>query len=128
MVPLDRLVTVPLGSTPADVERTVTRTGFSRFPVCPQGGGDLVGYLHMKDLLYADDSRHEQPVPEKRVRSLTTVPAAEEVEEVLATMQRAGTHLARVAEPDGTTLGVVFLEDVIEELVGEVRDATRRDG
>lgn len=131
MVPLDRLVTVRLGCTPADVERAVTRTGFSRFPVSPASPGaepELAGYLHVKDLLYADDERHEQSVPEKRIRSLATVPAAEEVEEVLAAMQRAGTHLARVAEPDGRTLGVVFLEDVIEELVGEVRDATRREG
>jgi CBS domain containing-hemolysin-like protein len=42
-------------------------------------------------------------------------------------MQRGGTHLARVVEPGGRTLGVLFLEDVLEELVGEVRDAMRRD-
>ena len=132
MVPLAGLVTVPLGSTPADVEKVVTRTGFSRFPVQrPDGDGmggipQLMGYLHLKDMLYADDGRHEQPVPEKRIRSLVTVFAGEEVEEILATMQRAGSHLARVADQAGETLGVVFLEDVLEELVGEVRDATRR--
>jgi CBS domain containing-hemolysin-like protein len=134
MVPLPRLVTIPAGSTPADVERAVTRTGFSRFPVQPADprgdgsqAGELIGYLHLKDLLYADDDRHYQPVPEKRIRSLITVPAGEEVEEVLATMQRAGTHLARVSDRSGNTVGVVFLEDVLEELVGEVRDATRRE-
>ncbi|MFI7589817.1 hemolysin family protein [Spongisporangium articulatum] len=135
MVPVERLMTVPFGATPADVDRMVARTGFSRFPVSPaedpqgtpQTTGELVGYLHIKDLLYADDGRHEEPVPEKRIRSLTTVLTEAEVEEVLETMQRAGTHLARVADRDGTTAGVVFLEDVLEELVGEVRDATRRD-
>ncbi len=134
MVPLERLVTVPPGSTPAEVERLVTRTGFSRFPVAAaatEGGSpdgpDLIGYLHLKDLLYADDERHDQPLPDKRIRSLVTVAAGDEVEEALATMQRAGTHLARVADADGRTLGVLFLEDVIEELVGEVRDAMRRD-
>jgi len=138
MVPLERLVTVPLGSTPAEVERLVTRTGFSRFPVAsavPDGqnpqdsadGPELIGYLHLKDLLYADDERHDQPVPDKRIRSLVSVAGADEVEEALATMQRAGTHLARVINEDGRTLGVLFLEDVIEELVGEVRDAMRRD-
>jgi CBS domain containing-hemolysin-like protein len=90
-------------------------------------GPDVIGYLHLKDLLYADDERHEQPVPEKRIRSLVSVNAADEVEEALATMQRGGTHLARVVEPGGRTLGVLFLEDVLEELVGEVRDAMRRD-
>ncbi len=122
------------------MERLVTRTGFSRFPVVrpeahPQArseadqasGSDLLGYLHLKDLLYADDERHDQPVPEKRIRNLVSVSTGDEVEEALATMQRAGTHLARVVGPEGRTLGVLFLEDVLEELVGEVRDAMRRD-
>jgi len=141
MIPLARLVTVPVGSTPAEVERLVTRTGFSRFPVMrperdPGAGADpadpaaaveVVGYLHLKDLLYADDERYAQPIPVKRVRSLVAVGPDDEVEEALATMQRAGSHLARVVDPAGRTLGVLFLEDVLEELVGEVRDATRRD-
>jgi len=129
MIPIGRLVTVPVGSTPAEVERLVTRTGFSRFPVTRAVTPDLevIGYLHLKDLLYADDERHTLPIPEKRVRSLVAVSGADEVEEALATMQRAGSHLARVVDHEGRTLGVLFLEDVLEELVGEVRDATRRD-
>jgi CBS domain containing-hemolysin-like protein len=134
MVPLERLVTVPVGSSPAEVERLVTQTGFSRFPVVrPEPAAEspaepvVIGYLHLKDLLYADDDRHDQPVPEKRVRSLVSVSTGDEVEEALATMQRAGTHLARVVDESGRTLGVLFLEDVLEELVGEVRDAMRRD-
>jgi CBS domain containing-hemolysin-like protein len=66
------------------------------------------------------------PVPVKRVRKLATVQAADEVEEVLRTMQRTGAHLARVVDTDGVDIGVVFLEDVIEELVGEVADASQR--
>ncbi|HEX2810038.1 MAG TPA: hemolysin family protein [Kineosporiaceae bacterium] len=142
MVPWDRLITVPVGSTPAEVEALVARTGFSRFPVVtfsdraggpavtdgerPSAEADVVGYLHLKDLLYADDGQHELPVPDKRVRALVTVGALDEVEDVLAAMQRSGAHLARVVDENGATAGVVFLEDVLEELVGEVRDATQR--
>jgi CBS domain containing-hemolysin-like protein len=125
-VPLADVVTLAAGSTPAELERLVARTGFSRFPVIDDDG-DLDGYLHLKDVLYADDERYEQPIPAKRVRSLVTVGAADEVEDVLAAMQRSGAHLARVVEGDHVT-GVVFLEDVLEELVGEVRDETRRHG
>ena len=50
----------------------------------------------------------------------------DEVEDVLATMQRTGAHLARVVDPEGAVTGVVFLEDVLEELVGEVTDASQR--
>ncbi|HEY6798002.1 MAG TPA: hemolysin family protein [Kineosporiaceae bacterium] len=147
MVPFHRLVTVPLGSTPADVEGLVASTGFSRFPVVTNGDpgsagevtqGDvgvpsagarsIIGYLHLKDLLYADDVRHELPVPDKRIRSLVSVAADDELEEVLAAMRRSGAHLAKVVDGAGEEAGVVFLEDVLEELVGEVRDATQRAG
>ncbi|GAB7190409.1 hemolysin family protein [Kineococcus sp. NUM-3379] len=124
-VPLGRLVTVPAGATPQDVEALVARTGFSRFPVLATGG-DLLGYLHVKDILYADDERYTQPVPDKRVRALGTLGVVEEVEDALASMRRNGSHLARVVDGTGRVTGVVFLEDVLEELVGEVRDATQR--
>jgi CBS domain containing-hemolysin-like protein len=140
MVSLRDLVTVPAGCTPEDVEQVVARTGFSRFPVVDRDGGsskdvtdgdeltanpEIVGYLHLKDLLYADDGRYERPVPDKRIRALVTVGAAEELEDVLAAMQRSGAHLARVLDDAARNVGVVFLEDVLEELVGEVTDATQ---
>ena len=124
-VPIGALVCVADGATPADVERLVARTGFSRFPM-QDSAGDLSGYLHLKDVLYADDERHELPVPAKRIRSLVTVTASDDVEEVLAAMQRSGAHLARVVDATGSVSGVVFLEDVLEELVGEVLDENRR--
>ncbi|MFB9375459.1 hemolysin family protein [Kineococcus gynurae] len=119
------LVTVTEGATPADVEALVARTGFSRFPVCDHDG-DLVGYLHLKDVLYADDERYTLPVPHKRVRQLGTLGAVEEVEDALAAMRRTGSHVARVVDAGGEVVGVVFLEDVIEELVGEVSDVMQR--
>jgi CBS domain containing-hemolysin-like protein len=125
MVPAASLVTAPPAATPEEVERLVARTGFSRFPV-RDDAGELAGYLHVKDLLFADDETYTRPVPQRRVRGLVSVPADEDVEDVLVAMQRAGAHLARVVDPAGTTVGVVFLEDVLEELVGEVRDATQR--
>ncbi|WP_457253526.1 hemolysin family protein [Pedococcus sp. P5_B7] len=124
-VPLSDLVTLPLTATPDDVERLVAKRGFSRYPML-DNAGELTGYLHLKDVLYADDTERDIAVPVKRVRKLATVQAADEVEEVLRTMQRTGSHLARVVDPEGTDIGVVFLEDVIEELVGEVTDASQR--
>ena len=124
-VALDDLVTLPPTATPDDVERLVAKRGFSRYPVVDRNGG-LTGYLHLKDVLYADDIDRSIAVPVKRVRKLATVQAADEVEEVLRTMQRTGAHLARVVDTDGANIGVVFLEDVIEELVGEVADASQR--
>jgi len=124
-VPLGELVTLSFGSTPNDVERLVAKTGFSRFVVI-DAIGEVAGYLHLKDILYADAEQRRAPVPLKRVRSLATVRSADEVEDVLATMQLTGAHLARVVDPAGNVSGVVFLEDVLEELVGEVTDSSQR--
>lgn len=126
-VAIDReaLVTVPVDCTPDDLERLVARHGFSRYPVADATGA-LLGYLHLKDVLYADETERTQPVPAKRLRRLATVRCEDEVETVLATMQDSGRHVARVVGEDGETRGVVFLEDVIEELVGEVSDTTQR--
>jgi CBS domain containing-hemolysin-like protein len=124
-VPIDSLVTLPVTTTPDDVERLVAKKGFSRYPMVDASGA-LSGYLHLKDVLYADEVERHLPVPVKRVRKLATVRPADEVEEVLATMQLTGAHLARVVDDEGRDLGVVFLEDVLEELVGEVTDASQR--
>lgn len=124
-VPVRDLVTVPVGATPEDIERLVARHGYSRYPTV-DAAGELTGYLHLKDVLYADDVERLEPVPSKRVRRLATVHREDEVEDVLATMQRTGAHVARVIDDEGSIVGVVFLEDVIEELVGEVSDSTQR--
>lgn len=124
-VPLEQLATLPPEASPDDVERLVAKRGFSRFPIT-SAGGQLVGYLHLKDVLDVDDAQRAQPIDPARVRRLATVPADAEVEDVLETMQQTGSHLARVVDPDGATTGVVFLEDVLEELVGEVMDSTQR--
>ncbi|NUU18420.1 HlyC/CorC family transporter [Cellulomonas humilata] len=124
MIRTEELVTVGEGSTPEDVEKLVARTGFSRFPVVDDTGSPT-GYLHLKDVLYADEQTRSAPVPAWRVRALAVVGPQDEVEDALAAMQRSGSHLARVDEA-GAAVGVVFLEDILEELVGEVRDAMQR--
>ena len=126
MVATDDLTSVPLGASAAEVERLVARTGFSRY-VVHDGEGAPVGYLHLKDVLYAGAADRDDPIPAWRVRALAEVRPDDEVEAALAAMQRTGAHLARVTGSSGEVLGVVFLEDILEELVGEVRDAMQRD-
>lgn len=128
MVPLESLTTVQDTCTPAELERAVAQTGYSRFPV--ERGGQIIGYIHVKDVLYADEETREQVIPEWRIRPLIRLEADEEIEEVLRQMQKSGTHMAAVV-PDLDTesedlLGLIFLEDVLELLVGEVRDSLQR--
>ncbi|WP_131745948.1 hemolysin family protein [Frankia sp. Cppng1_Ct_nod] len=121
LLPVDGLETIPVGATPRDVEAVAARTGFSRFPV-RDSSGELTGYLHLKDVLETNPAKRSAPIPVKWVRPLARVGADDRLRTVLAVMQRSGAHLARVTDGAGSILGVVALEDVLEELVGEIRD------
>lgn len=127
MVPLDKLVMMKSATTPAEFEKAVSRTGFSRFPMLDEDGM-LSGYLHIKDVLSIPESGYQHPIAESRIRSLANLSMEDEIEKAMSVMQRTGSHLARVIGPDGNTRGVLFLEDVIEQLVGEIRDATQATG
>ena len=89
-------------------------------------GGEPTGYVHLKDVIDLEDEEFTEPVPPKRIRQLISLFRDTDLEDALATMRRSGLHVARSFDENGGTLGVVFLEDILEELVGEVEDATRR--
>ncbi|CAN5136404.1 hemolysin family protein [soil metagenome] len=119
------LVTLPEDATPADVERAVAQRGFSRY-ILVDDEGEPTGYLHLKDVIDLDEDEYSEPVPPKRIRQLISIFRGTDLEDALATMRRSGVHVARAFDENGATRGVLFLEDIIEELVGEVQDATRR--
>ena len=119
----DELVTVARGALVSEVERSCADTGFSRFPVRSTDDLELVGYLHIKDVLEPDPEAADHPIEDKWLRSFATVPAGARLHEALTTLQRRGAHMGRVVQVDGTVVGLVTLEDVLEELVGEIRDA-----
>jgi CBS domain containing-hemolysin-like protein len=125
LLPRDRLVTVANTITPAAVEQIAAETGFSRFPVI-DADGDFVGYLHLKDALELRERHRTRPIAERWIRPLPPVALSDRLRAVLATMQRSGAHLAQVIGADGRALGVAALEDVLEELVGEIRDESAR--
>jgi len=122
LIPISGLTTIPAEPTLGDIERAVAQTGFSRFPLCTDR--NLVGYLHVKDVLELLGRSPDTPVPPGSVRPLPEVPVTAKLDEALTLLRRSGSHLARLVGPGGSTEGVVALEDVLEEYVGTVRDAT----
>ncbi|MBB5157904.1 hemolysin family protein [Saccharopolyspora phatthalungensis] len=123
LVALPELTTLPARPTLGDVERAVAGTGFSRFPL-RHHDGTLHGYLHIKDVL--DQAGHDPatPIAPTRIRPLPTVAAHARLDHALTTLRRAGSHLAAATDTHGTPIGVVALEDLVEEYVGTVRDTT----
>jgi CBS domain containing-hemolysin-like protein len=124
LVPTAKLVTVHTSVTPAEVEKLSSTTGFSRFPVVDETGR-FVGYLHLKDILGVDEKSHDEPIPARDWRTLVTVKPRSSLRSALLSMQRSGTHMAQVKDAQGVTQGIIMLEDVLEELVGEIRDDVR---
>jgi CBS domain containing-hemolysin-like protein len=127
LVPTAQLTTLPCSPTVGDVERAVSSTGFSRFPVCTDAG-ELVGYVHVKDVLDQANDDPSSIVPAEKTRSLSELRADSRLDEALSAMRKERSHLARALDAEGRPVGVVALEDLVEEYVGTVRDGTHVKG
>lgn len=122
-LPVGGLQTVHRGARATEIEAVCAETGFSRFPVVGDDGETLIGYLHIKDVLGHDPHGRAQVVEDRWIRSFATVRETDTLVAALQTVQSQGAHMARVVDAAGHVVGVATLEDVIEELVGEIRDA-----
>jgi len=123
LVPEAKLTTLSATPTMGDVESAVSSTGFSRYPL-RAADGRLTGYLHVKDVLDRIGDAPDSVVPAGTMRPLTEVRVDARLDEALSAMRREGSHLARALGDDGAVVGVVALEDLVEEYVGTVRDGT----
>lgn len=122
MVPRPDVVAVPDTATPADIENLVTESGHSRIVIHSGDLDDVLGFVHVKDLLDIDPAVARAPVDAALVRPLPAVPESAPVHEVLAEMRRTRNHIALVVDEHGTSAGIITLEDIAEELVGDIRD------
>ncbi|MGH9247581.1 MAG: hemolysin family protein [Acidimicrobiales bacterium] len=127
MMPRGEVVFVARDATVEEAERVVVERGLSRLPVVGDDVDDVIGFVHAKDLLTIPASARDRPIPFGRIRRMPVVPATRSLDDVLVAMRRSRTHLAAVVDGDGHTLGIATLEDVLEELIGGIRDETDPD-
>lgn len=125
LVPLRTLITITTDTTLETAEKIVAETGYSRLPITNKQS-QIVGYVHIKDILQSDEKRQQKPVTSKMVRPLVDVYENDTLRTVLTVMQKAGTHMARVKNSKGDVLGIATLEDALEELVGEIHDESQQ--
>ena len=122
MVPRPDIVALPITATPSDFERIVTEEGLSRIPIFQEDIDDIVGFIHAKDLLAIPDDKYNEPLDPTLARPLLVAPESAPVRPLLAQMQQSGRHLALIIDEHGGAAGLLSLEDIVEELVGEIRD------
>jgi putative hemolysin len=122
MVPRPDMVTVPGDFRVADVMEVVLLNGYSRVPVTGEGIDDVIGIVYAKDLMRAERDGHENEEVCELIRPAPFVPETKRVSELLKEMQAKQFHMAVIVDEYGGTAGLVTLEDLIEELVGEIAD------
>lgn len=124
VLPLEKLVTTSPKPTGQELESLVSKHGFSRYPVLGRSG-HLKGYVHVKDILRISADSLASPLPQNLIRPLGDVKANASLRTALAAMQQTRSHIAQVTNGRGTVMGIVMLEDLLEELVGTIRDETQ---
>lgn len=122
MLPRTEMVAFPLTVTPAEIERTVNELGHTRYPMHAGDLDRIVGFFHSKDLLKVPDSERDKRLPRRLIRPLLVVPESRKLHPLLFDMRRERKHFAVVIDEHGGTAGMVTLEDVLEELVGDILD------
>ncbi|MEP7035949.1 MAG: hemolysin family protein [Dermatophilaceae bacterium] len=129
MVPRTDMVTMDQDRTLRQAMSLFLRSGFSRIPVVGEGPDDVLGLLYFKDVarrVYADAAAAALPA-HQQMRPAKYVPESKPIDDLLREMQRDQNHFAIVIDEYGGTAGLVTLEDIIEEIVGEIADEYDRE-
>lgn len=127
MRPRPDMITVPGDFRVDDVMEVMILNGLSRVPICGEGIDDVVGIVYAKDLMRAERDGHGDRTVLDLMRSAKFVPETKRIAELLPEMQAERVHMAIVVDEYGGTAGLVTLEDLLEELVGEILDEYDRE-
>ncbi|MDX6197802.1 MAG: magnesium and cobalt exporter, family [Actinomycetota bacterium] len=128
MVPRTDIVTIERGKTVKQALNLLLRSGFSRVPVVGENNDDVLGVVYLKDLVRKERSEGGGAVKvEEVMRDPVFVPESKPVDELLRNMQAELGHIAIVVDEYGGTAGLVTMEDVLEEIVGEITDEYDRE-
>jgi CBS domain containing-hemolysin-like protein len=124
MVPRTEVVWIERTKTVPQALALALRSGFSRIPVTGEDADDMIGVAYLKDLARRaqDVDRARSTLVEEVMRQVGYVPESKPVDELLREMQARRTHIAIVIDEYGGTAGIVTIEDILEEIVGEITD------
>lgn len=122
MIPRPDVVSLSFDTRVAEIEEVMRATGHSRIPIHDGDLDNVVGFVHVKDLMSLEDEARDRPLASELVRAPLFVPESAHINAVLDDMRRTRNHFAIVVDEHGSTAGIITMEDIAEELVGEIRD------
>jgi len=128
MTPRTRVITLAADETLTDLVAHARRTGLSRFPVCADDPDTVLGVVHVKQAFAVPGVARGTAALREHVQQVPTVPQSLDGDTLMTTLRGSGLQLAVVVDEYGGVAGIVTLEDVLEEIVGDVRDEHDRDG
>lgn len=122
MIPRTEISSASINSTLGEVIKLVSDCGHTRIPFCKDNIDEIVGILHAKDLLKLWGEDSTSPIPSEILRKPYFVPENRMVSELLRDLRAEKTHLTIVTDEYGGTAGIITIEDILEEIVGEIMD------
>jgi len=122
MVPRTDVVAVPVDDDPEEIIKTVVKSGHSRVPVYEETIDNVIGFLYVKDLLAQLVKNQGKIDIRKLLRPVLYVPEGKMIDELLKEFRQKKMHIAIVVDEYGGMAGIVCLEDILEEIVGDIQD------
>jgi CBS domain containing-hemolysin-like protein len=122
MTPRPKMVAIDANRSLEDLRQLVIHEQFSRIPVYDQTIDNIIGFVHVRDMFELDEADRQGRRVRELTRPIRLVPETKPVNDLLREMQHDGAHMAIVIDEYGNTAGLVTMEDMVEEILGEIHD------
>jgi len=122
MTPRPKIVAIEANRTLEDLRELVIHEQYSRIPVYEEAIDHIIGFVHVRDMFELDEADRAHRLVKELVRPIRFVPETKPVSDLLREMQADGAHMAIVVDEYGNTAGLATMEDMVEEILGEIHD------
>lgn len=122
LTPRPRIVAIQVNSSLEELRTLVKAEQYSRIPAYEADIDSIAGFVHVRDMFEMDEKERRQRTIQDILRPIRTVPESKRVNDLLREMREEGAHIAVVVDEYGSTAGIVTIEDMVEEIVGEIHD------
>ena len=127
MTPRPNIVAIPADSTLEQLRQLVINEQYSRIPVYENNIDQVIGFVHVRDMFELEEDEREHHVVRELIRPLSFVPETKPVSDLMRQMQQESTHMVMVVDEYGNTAGLATMEDLLEVIIGEIRDEHEPD-